>query len=543
MKTYLAPIFATAFMLSACDQSAKLEAQRLAEERAAIEREKAALAAEKAAAQQSANEAERMRLEAERAALEREKASAAQQREAQAEAERAARLAAEREKRMAAEQQAAREAAARREAEAREKAARDAAEQARLAAEEARTTQTVAFFYEALDPHGDWVRIDRYGYAFRPNVARDPRWRPYTIGGWVFTDYGWTWRSEEPFGWATYHYGRWARVPRLGWVWVPGSEWGPAWVSWRRSDAYIGWAPLPPDAWSSSGFNAAVDSYFDIGPGLYVFLRVADFGERSYVGRVVAPEQNVTIINQTVNVTKVVYKTVQNKVTIVNHGPDLEAVNKSSRRPIERLAVERVAQGAPQPAKVEAGVLKIAAPEIKAAPPSAQPKVVKEEVKATDLDHGWREAKEQAQKVREAAKKEAHRAEEAERTTPPAPTDEAKPKREKPSVDREKAEPPKAQETAPAKPAPAVPARPVNKEMPPRALDSQPPERKPPGKPAATPSGRREGKVPLKQFQPAKPEAEKATLESPAESKPAGGEAAHRLPAEEKRAGEDSTAQ
>jgi hypothetical protein len=537
---HLAPILATALALSACDQASRQEAQRLAEERAALEREKAALAAEKAAAQQSANEAERVRLEAERAALEREKASAARQREAQAEAERAARLAAEREKRMAAEQQAAREAAARREAEAREKAAREAAEQARQAAEQARTTQTVAFFYEALDPHGDWVRIDRYGYAFRPNAARDPSWRPYTLGGWVFTDYGWTWRSEEPFGWATYHYGRWARVPRLGWVWVPGSEWGPAWVSWRRSDAYIGWAPLPPDAWSSSGFNAAVDSYFDIGPGLYVFLRVADFGERSYAGRVVAPEQNVTIINQTVNVTKVVYKTVQNKVTIVNNGPDLEAVNKASRRPVERLAVERVAQGAPQPAKVESGVLKLTAPEIKAAPPAAQPKTVKEEVKAAELDHGWREAKEQAQKVRDAAQKEARRAEEAERSPQPESAGEAKPKREAGGSGREKAETPKAKPDAPAKPAPAAPTPTTVREKPRRGADSQRPEPKRPVNPSSASPVPRQQKAPLKQFQPTAPEAEKA---APAENPPGGEESADRKPVEEKPAAEDSTAQ
>jgi hypothetical protein len=28
---------------------------------------------------------------------------------------------------------------------------------------------------------------------------------------------------------------------------VPGEDWGPAWVDWRYSDDYVGWAPLPPD--------------------------------------------------------------------------------------------------------------------------------------------------------------------------------------------------------------------------------------------------------------------------------------------------------
>ena len=31
-------------------------------------------------------------------------------------------------------------------------------------------------------------------------------------------------------------------------------RWGPAWVAWRSSDDYIGWAPLPPEArWRASG--------------------------------------------------------------------------------------------------------------------------------------------------------------------------------------------------------------------------------------------------------------------------------------------------
>ena len=47
--------------------------------------------------------------------------------------------------------------------------------------------------------------------------------------------------------WAVYHYGRWAFEPQMGWYWVPGRVWAPAWVSWRRSNDYVGWAPLPPE--------------------------------------------------------------------------------------------------------------------------------------------------------------------------------------------------------------------------------------------------------------------------------------------------------
>ena len=55
-------------------------------------------------------------------------------------------------------------------------------------------------------------------------------WRPYYYGRWEWTTEGWLWVSDEPFGWATYHYGRWSFDGGLGWFWVPGYQWAPAWV-------------------------------------------------------------------------------------------------------------------------------------------------------------------------------------------------------------------------------------------------------------------------------------------------------------------------
>src|SRR5690554_588061 len=89
---------------------------------------------------------------------------------------------------------------------------------------------SVDFFYENLEPHGEWLEMADYGYAWHPREMADD-WRPYTVGSWAYTDAGWTWVSEEPFGWITYHYGRWVRVVDVGWVWVPDTEWAPAWVS------------------------------------------------------------------------------------------------------------------------------------------------------------------------------------------------------------------------------------------------------------------------------------------------------------------------
>ncbi len=109
-------------------------------------------------------------------------------------------------------------------------------------------------FHDGLAPYGEWVSAGAYGRVWRPaRVA--PGWRPYYYGRWEWTDEGWLWVSDEPWGWATYHYGRWAYDSYYGWVWIPGYQWAPAWVTWRYSPEYIGWAPLGP------GFSVYVTSY------------------------------------------------------------------------------------------------------------------------------------------------------------------------------------------------------------------------------------------------------------------------------------------
>ena len=128
--------------------------------------------------------------------------------------------------------------------------------------------------YETLAPYGVWFTVDGYGAVWQPADVDDD-WAPYTDGYWAYTDAGWTWVSYEEWGGIPYHYGRWVRFQEYGWCWVPGYEWGPAWVSWRMSDDYIGWAPLPPEArWRrATGFGPWVDAEFDIGPSSFRFCR------------------------------------------------------------------------------------------------------------------------------------------------------------------------------------------------------------------------------------------------------------------------------
>jgi len=86
------------------------------------------------------------------------------------------------------------------------------------ALQQARADVSVDYFYDNLSG-GNWIDVEGYGYGWQPDVAvNDSNWRPYADGYWAYTDDGWTWISYEDFGWATYHYGRWANLADYGWT-------------------------------------------------------------------------------------------------------------------------------------------------------------------------------------------------------------------------------------------------------------------------------------------------------------------------------------
>ena len=253
-------------------------------------------------------------------------------------------------------------------------------------------TSGYSTFYTKLEPHGAWLETADYGYVWQPREAESSQsWRPYTNGRWVYTDAGWTWISEEPFGWATYHYGRWTRLRGIGWVWVPGQQWAPAWVSWRKSNDYVGWAPLPPEARfdQRTGIHNWSDNYYDIGPDQYCFVATREFGAQRAESTILPPERNVAIVNQTTNVTNITY----NNTTIVNEGPNYDEVSAQSREPMQRFRLERNASvdvnvEAPRPL-VQGETVIVAAPVISAPQASERPRAVKQNITQVTVDLGW----------------------------------------------------------------------------------------------------------------------------------------------------------
>ena len=198
----------------------------------------------------------------------------------------------------------------------------------------------VGLYYDELSPYGDWVDDTEYGYAWCPrNVGSG--WRPYSDGRWVDSDYGWTWASDEPFGWATYHYGRWALDSRYGWIWIPGTVWAPAWVSWQYGGGYVGWAPLPPTV----GFDLSVGIRLGglslaavIQPRDYLFVSERGFLEPR-VGRYAVPRtRNQDLWRRARNVTN--YTVINNRV--INRGVEVNVIERATRRQVPRFRVAEV---------------------------------------------------------------------------------------------------------------------------------------------------------------------------------------------------------
>ncbi len=180
-------------------------------------------------------------------------------------------------------------------------------------------------FYENLAPYGQWIDDPQYGYVWSPNESSS--FRPYyTNGYWVMTDYGNTWVSDYPWGWACFHYGRWTYDNYYGWLWIPGNNWGPAWVSWRYGDGFYGWAPLGPgyEFTSTYGDYACPNDWWVFIPPQYVYTG-------NYYRYWYGPHGNSQIIHNTVFINNTYSN---NNITYVS-GPRTREVEKVTHQPVQ----------------------------------------------------------------------------------------------------------------------------------------------------------------------------------------------------------------
>ena len=162
-----------------------------------------------------------------------------------------------------------------------------------------------------LNDYGEWINTSRYGWVWRPSqnsIAGYDHWTPYRYGHWRYiSNYGWTWIADEPWGWATSHYGRWVYLED-GWSWCPyeygrrhRSRWQAALVVFVNIGRNICWYPLPYDCYYSYNYRSRRIVY------------------------------NTTVINNT---------TIVNNTTVINNNPTRNP-NDVPRRGIDQMPGRR----------------------------------------------------------------------------------------------------------------------------------------------------------------------------------------------------------
>src|SRR5580692_10227246 len=156
--------------------------------------------------------------------------------------------------------------------------------------------------YDDLDDNGDWQQVPDYGYVWFPTRVA-VGWAPYRFGHWAWVaPWGWTWVEDEPWGFAPFHYGRWAEFEGR-WCWVPG----PVVVRPVYAPALVVFVGGPRFGMSVSFGGGGGVAWFPLGPR-EVYVPPYRTSER-YV-------QNVNVTNTTVNVVNVT--NVYNNVTVNN---------------------------------------------------------------------------------------------------------------------------------------------------------------------------------------------------------------------------------
>ena len=214
---------------------------------------------------------------------------------------------------------------------------------------------TVNYFYSSLAPYGTWVNVEGYGRCWRPTtIVYNSGWQPYCDRGhWVYSDCGWYWASDYSWG-VAFHYGRWFRDAHLGWCWWPDTVWAPSWVTWRYSNDYCGWAPLPPFAvyrpgvgfvYQGNGVSIGFD--FGLTANFFTFVPTRNFCDPHPRRYRVEARDETRIYKQTTVINNFNFDS--HNHTILNNGIAVQHITNVTRTPIHPVPVRELRGSAGQP--------------------------------------------------------------------------------------------------------------------------------------------------------------------------------------------------
>ena len=150
-----------------------------------------------------------------------------------------------------------------------------------------------------LDQYGQWNDTPGYGSVWYPTSVA-VGWVPYSTGSWTWiSPWGWTWVDASPWGFAPFHYGRWANYGNR-WGWVPGPYgvvpiYSPALVSFVGGPGFAAGMGL--------GGGVGLSAWFPLGPGepFYPWYHCSP----GYFSQVNVTNINRVTINRATNITNI----------------------------------------------------------------------------------------------------------------------------------------------------------------------------------------------------------------------------------------------
>ena len=134
-----------------------------------------------------------------------------------------------------------------------------------------RYPRAVVYFAQKYSSmYGEWIWDDLYGYVWRTDFNDyypGGTWQPYYFGQWREVNGQLFWVPVESWGWVPYHLGLWVWNRNRGWLWIPGSSFSPAWVSWSFFGEYCSWRPWSFSDWYLAGSRHLSPNFFLFHPG------------------------------------------------------------------------------------------------------------------------------------------------------------------------------------------------------------------------------------------------------------------------------------
>jgi len=138
----------------------------------------------------------------------------------------------------------------------------------------------VYFAQKYSNRYGEWVWDNLYGYVWVPYFNQYfpwGNWDPYFYGNWREINGQLFWVPGEPWGWVPYHLGLWTWDKNRGWMWLPGSLFAPAWVTWDFFMGFYCWRPWSFLDWyfypmyDSYAYNRYYYNWYSNVPGESIF--------------------------------------------------------------------------------------------------------------------------------------------------------------------------------------------------------------------------------------------------------------------------------